>query len=417
MRNQSLRCVSTATALAFAWCALGADAGEEQAVLRISAGSLQFEERVIWDQGEYIYGIAAADLDGDGDPDLTSSDAQTHVLFWYENDGRGNLTQRLIGDNDPGYLERHVVGDVNGDGHPDIVIVKNKVGHILWFENSGTPADDQRWTRHVITTSFMRAYDVALSDLDGDGDLDVAGSAFRSDLFSWFENPGPSGLSKQWNQYVFDQEIANTRTIVAADINRDGRPDLLGTATFGDLVAWYENTGQEGEARFRRHEIDREFLHPGHGHPVDLDADGDIDLTMAYGMRVEAGKTNSHQAAWYENVGRPGDGAKWKRHEIGSVLYGYEAVTGDLDGDGDLDVVATGCGGGHADKGELCWFENPGDPKGRWKKCSLHQDWDLLNQVVIMDLDQDGRLDFAACSEQGTFYWWRNLGPTLSGAD
>ena len=52
--------------------------------------TLQFEERVIWDQGEYIYGIAAADLDGDGDLDLTSSDAVTHVLYWYENDGHGH---------------------------------------------------------------------------------------------------------------------------------------------------------------------------------------------------------------------------------------------------------------------------------------------------------------------------------------
>ena len=417
MKSRCSKNALIAIVLATVPCTYGPEAAGERAAIRITGGSLRFEERVIWDQGKYIFGISSADLDGDGDPDLTCSDAKSNVLVWYENDGHGNLTRRVIGENDPGLLERHAVGDVNGDGHPDVVIVKNNVGHLLWFENSGTPKDGKHWTRHVITTSFMKAYDVALSDLDGDGDLDVGGSAFRGDLFAWFENPGPAGLSKEWAQFVFDRDIANTRTVVAADINRDGRPDLVGTATFGDLVAWYENTGEAGEARFRRHDIDREFVQPGQGHAVDLDTDGDLDVIMAYGMRVEAGETNSHKAAWYENVGRPGDGVKWERHVVGSVLYGFEAVTGDLDGDGDLDIVATGCGGGKADKGEVCWFENPGDPKGRWKKGSLRQNWEPLNQVIVVDLDQDGRLDFAACSEQGSFYWWKNLGPTPAAAE
>ncbi len=68
----------------------------------ISSGPLDFEERLIINNvGGYIYGIGAADLDGDGDLDLTSADSIYDELMWYENDGQGNLTQRLIG-NFPG---------------------------------------------------------------------------------------------------------------------------------------------------------------------------------------------------------------------------------------------------------------------------------------------------------------------------
>ena len=391
-----------------------AEVSGQEEVITLTSGPLRFEERLVFGDGIYMYGIGASDLDADGDLDLTSADTRTQELLWYENDGRGNLTTRMIAGKDLGHIERHATGDINGDGHLDLVIVKNWIGHLVWFENSGTPRDGKHWRQHVITTSFMRAYDVALVDLDDDGDLDVAASAFRGDCFAWFENPGPAGLSRQWKQYVFDKNIANTRTVLTTDINRDGKVDLLGTATFDNLTIWYENTGQPGEKLFRRHVIDDQVLQPTHGQPVDMDDDGDPDVLMASGMRVDAKEKNSHQVAWYENVGSPGVGSQWKKHIIGKLIYGYEAVSGDLDGDGDLDVIATGCQG-LSGAGKVCWFENTGDPKGSWKKHHI-KDYPLVAQVIVMDLDKDGRLDIAASSEKGTFYWWKNLGRASSGA-
>ena len=265
MKHRFHSSASVVMAVVFVLSVHVADAAEKRETLSITAGTLQFEERLISGNGIYVFGISATDLDGDDDLDLTSSDARTNELFWYENDGQGNLTKRKIAEKDPGLLERHATGDINGNGHPDVVIVKNNSGHLLWFENSGTPGDGKLWRRHVITTDFMRAYDVALVDLDDDGDLDVAASAFRADLFAWFENPGPAGLSKEWKKYVFDKNIANTRTVLTTDINGDGKIDLLGTATFDNLTIWYENTGEPGEKLFRRHVIDDKTLETGYG--------------------------------------------------------------------------------------------------------------------------------------------------------
>src|SRR5207247_2123723 len=83
---------------------------------------------------------------------------------------------------------------------------------------------------------------------------------------------------------------------------------------------------------------------PAHGHPVDLDGDGDLDVVMAFGIAAAVGNDSpdSHQIAWYENLGQ-GLGAEWKKHPIAaSFPQGFEAVAGDLDGAGDLDVAEPG---------------------------------------------------------------------------
>jgi hypothetical protein len=390
---------------------IAAATAEQPVLATFTSGGLKFEERSVWDGGQYVYGLTAVDVDADGDLDLTTADARVNNLLWHENDGKGGLTLHVIGENDPGYLERHDWGDINDDGKLDVVIMLNKLGHVLWFEQGESPKDPKSWKRHVISEEFLRAYDVELADLDGDGDLDVAASAYTGDGFSWFENPGKDAVTKPWKQYQFDKapEIANTRTIAAVDFNRDGKLDLLGTGTFGHHIVWYEHTGQPGEKMFRRHVIDNKTLAPTHGHPVDLDGDGDLDFVMASGMRGNVNDKNSNQAAWYENLDPANSGLGWKKHLIGNVAYGFEAVTGDLDGDGDLDVIASGCSGGGAKPGQLCWFENSGDPKAAWKRHPF-KDYPSPCTIIVMDLDGDGKLDIACGSEEGLCRWWRNVG-------
>ncbi|WP_010583423.1 FG-GAP repeat domain-containing protein [Schlesneria paludicola] len=390
--------------------------GHSEDAPSITSGPLWFTEHLVWGDGKYVYGLMATDIDGDGDLDLSTAGVHSDVLLWHENDGTGNLKSHLICRDEPGYLERHDWGDLNGDGRLDVVIVKNRIGHLIWFEQNGTPADKESWKRHVISTDFMRAYDVSLADLDGDGDLDVAASAYTGDCFSWFENPGRENVNDPWTQHKFDQgsDIANTRTIAAVDVNRDGKLDLIATGTYGHHTLWYENTGAIGSNRFRRHVIDDKTKMPTHGHPVDLDSDGDPDVIMAFGIRGALADHDSHLVAWYENVGLNGTGAEWKKHVIGRVDYGFEAVAGDLDGDGDLDVIASGCSGGQPGLGELCWFENLGTARGEWKKHAFKA-YPAAVQVIVMDLDRDGKLDIAACSEAGSCFWWKNLGHTKLG--
>src|SRR5262249_39699804 len=140
----------------------------------------------------------------------------------------------------------------------------------------------------------------------------------------------------------------------------------------------------------------------------DMDGDGDTDVVMALGFNAPAGQKETHQVVWYENVGKPGDGTRWKKHLIGELEGAFEAVAADLNGDGKPDGVATAWG----PKGRVVWFENPGDPRGKWTMHALKDDWPRANAVVVADLNGDKRPDIAAVAERGSneLRWWRNEG-------
>ncbi len=398
----------------------GRPTAQPEAPKTFSSGPLRLTEQRILGNYSYSYACVAADLDGDGDLDLTSADAEPHCnLYLLKNEGHGKFLHSFVQkyameDNQPVRLERHATGDINGDGLPDVVIVDNSKWDIRWFENPGAERLTQPWTLHRICASgdVPGSYDVALADFDGDGDLDVAASSWRyGNRFDWFENPGEPKNADTWIRHEIESMVGETRTIAVADFNRDGHPDLLGTSRTGNQIMWYANSGQPKSEPWLKTVIDAETVAPAHGHPTDLDGDGDIDIVMAFG--IAAGVSNdapeSHQVAWYENVGAAGTGNEWHKHSIAaSFPQGFEAVAEDLDGDGDQDVVATGW----SPQGRIAWFENTGDPTKLWQHHRIKDNWPNAVTVIVADLDLDGRPDIVACAERGAneLRWWKNEG-------
>jgi hypothetical protein len=403
-----------------------------------ASGEVRFSETLIADKYQYPYGVVAADLDGDGDLDLTSQDIIGSTpnrdeptfssLYWFQNDGKGSFTKHVIHQGEPGWFERHAVGDIDGDGRSDIVIVNNRDGHLIWFANPDPPTG--LWKRCVISTKCSRAYDVVLADFDGDNDPDAAASGYISGEMTWYSNPGKAHGDQEWTKHLIDDKMPEARTIGVGDFNRDGKPDLLGASVgianvpadvtdvkqHGASIVWYENSGQPGPQLWKKHIIDDRSRAPIHGHSFDLDGDGDLDVVMALGMREELTPEKTHHVAWYENVGTPGLGHSWRKLHIGDLPYAFEAVPEDIDGDGDIDVAATAWAKGD----KLVWFENERNPQAKWTLHTIKENWKSANQLIVVDIDGDKRLDIAATADNGSsriryqgakdVRWWRNLG-------
>ena len=366
---------------------------------------IKFTEHLVMAGFEYAYGISAVDLTGSGALDLVAADTDVG-LYWFENDGQGNFTQHIIHERTGEWLERHEIADINGDGRPEIVIVDNINACVLWFEFDGDPRDRNSWRHHYINDGgLVGAYDVAIADFDGDGDLDVAASSWRKgNKFVWFEN-----RNGQWIKHLIEDNIAETRTICAADIDGDGKIDLLGTARVGNQVVWYQNPGDPVNQPWQKHLIDTS-PQPIHGHPVDMDRDGDLDVVMALGMLPpeDGAPFEHHQIVWYENDGNPTQGP-WRKHIICDYFpHAFEAVAADLDNDGHIEVVATAW----HETGRVALFKHQGDPRGPWTMQLLKDGWTRADQIIVADLNGNGRLDIVAAAERDSneLRWWRNEG-------
>lgn len=380
---------------------------------RLESGKPAFQESLIRGGYGYAYGIATVDLDKDGDLDIFSSDTTDDKtsskvngkLLWYENLGAGKFAERTIASGETGWFERMAAGDIDGDGWPDVAVVLNRAGSVAWFRNPGKPAAGP-WARHpIVTEKLPGAYDVALGDFDGDGRLDaVASSWARGNRFVSFPNPGPEGFGADWPAQVIDENQPETRTVRVADIDSDGRADIIGTASRGNLLAWYGNTDEPGGPPAWKKNVISTAAAPIHGQAVDMDGDGDVDIVMAHGMRGDLAEASTHEIAWYENASK---GLRWVRHVVGPLPGAFEAAAADLDGDGRKDIVATAWG----TPGRVAWFRNPGAAGGTWPIEILKDRWPNANSVIAADLDGDSRPDVVATAERGAneLRWWKSL--------
>ena len=264
---------------------------------------IKFTEHLISSEFAYAYGTSIIDLTGNGHLDIVAGDTNVG-LYWFENDGKCNFTRHVVHLQTGEWIERHSWGDVDGDGRPEMVGIDNIRGAVYYFDITGDPRDPKSWVQHYIDPlgDLPGAYDTTVADFDGDGNLDVAASSWRKgNKFTWYEN-----REGEWVKHTIDDNIAETRTVCAVDMNGDGKVDILGTAATAGQVMWYENPGGPVNQPWKKHIID--FTpRPIHGHPVDMDGDGDVDVILATGLTPGHDDVNCFygQIVWYENQGSP----------------------------------------------------------------------------------------------------------------
>lgn len=271
------------------------------------------------------------------------------------------------------------MGDIDADGNPDLVL-----GGVIWFRNPGPGGGT--WKRIVIDR--MRAHDIELADLDGDGRIDVVArdqSAFgkAGDKVILYRQAGP----ESWQRRVL--ACPHGEGLKLADLDRDGDADVV----LGGR--WFENPGAVHEKEWAEHVFTAEWTHPdAKVETADINGDGRIDIVLT--PAELAGQV--YRVSWFEAPADPR--GKWPEHVIAD---GVEAVlhslaVADMDRDGTMDVVTAEMHQGK-DPDEVIVYRNAGSGRA-WRKQVISTAGS--HDVAAADLDGDGRIDLVGANHGGS---------------
>ena len=316
--------------------------------------------------------MEAIDLNQDGFQDIVfaghSGSANTLGLYWAE-----NKTTELSLTNT---FERHLISlsdnlyhfniiDLDGDGDLDIAGATRATEennyytpyqgkHIVWYENDG----QQNFSRHVIT-STEGANQLAINDFNRDGLLDIV-SAYAGSVKLWAQQADKTFVATE----IFSDSGANLELAASAEVNGDDRPDIIisGRNYFRALL----NTT---DGYTLKHLADNSFCvraspvpydgcisyEASHLQVLDIDQDGDDDIGFTSSI-FGAGLGWLRQDSDHSFYYHPND---YFSDESAESVNG--ATWADIDGDGDIDVSVVyrdGSVSSNYNAPTLAWYEN-----------------------------------------------------------
>ena len=275
-------------------------------------------------------------------PDLIISDMRSGEVRLWESGGPATASMELAHLSHPAHA---VTTDLDGDGINELVVADlgsflpddHQLGKVWWLrpQAAGTP-----WKAVEFATGLSRVCDVEPADIDGDGDTDLVVAEFgwrKSGRILLLRNQGMKDSVPIMEVEVLDPRHG-TIHVPVADLNGDGRPDFVALISQEhEVIEAFLNCGNgEWERQPIYAALDPSFGSSGI-ELVDLDADGDLDVLYTNGDSFDSALIKPyHGVRWLENKGT----FPFTVHHITAFPGAHRALAADLDGDGDLDVVA-----------------------------------------------------------------------------
>lgn len=184
--------------------------------------------------------VFACDLDLDGDVDiLASSTFSDKGIWWFENIQNASSWSGKKFIANVNIPQSIFAADLNGDGFPDVISIAVNLNKIIWFENyqNGSFGPEQ-----TVGSSVNFPSSIFAADFNRDGFVDVLVAIQGDNRISWFENYANNG---SWSPEKIITNSTNTvKMVYAADFNGDRFLDVISASSGDDKVAWYENIGK-----------------------------------------------------------------------------------------------------------------------------------------------------------------------------
>jgi hypothetical protein len=294
-----------------------------------------------------LFGLALGDLDGDGRLDVVVSNWKDNSVSVLQNSSSiGNLSFGSQIDLPVGAQPEGIaVADLDGDGRPDIIVANEGSGTVSILHNLSVPG---QLTANSFATAFQLSAGsgtsaVTVGDLDGDGrpEIVAVNDSRVQDTLVIFKNVGTNGVLTTSSFASGVVLSGGGNSVAIGDLDGDGLPDLAVGSYGHGTVSVLRNTGTPGVISTSTFATPVNFATGGSVHQVaiaDLDGDGLPDLAAVTEM--------PDQLLLFKNTSSPGTISTSSFASPVIFNGGYNEATvaiGDLNGDGQPDIIVGNC--------------------------------------------------------------------------
>ena len=296
-----------------------------------------------------------------------------------------------------------VIGDLDGDGKPDVVVANVYDGSIWIYRNISTNGTltAASFAPPVIFTiggGSDSTWGLTLADLTGDGRLDIVVANRNLNIVSIFQNfCTPGNITTNSFGVRVDLPVAGVPVSVAvADLDGDGKPDIITADQASNVVSVLKNIGTSGTITTNSFAAPINFAvgpSPAFMAIADLDGDGKPDVVTVNGG------DNNNAVSVLRNISTVGNIAFAPTVNFPGLPSSLDVAIGDVDGDGKPDLAVSSFNNGQA----VSIYRNTSTPGSiTTNSFAPHVDFAVGgwgNTVAIGDLDGDGKPDVVVLTQ------------------
>ncbi|HTL73633.1 MAG TPA: FG-GAP-like repeat-containing protein, partial [bacterium] len=292
------------------------------------------------------YLIVAADVDGDGRLDLVTTEVSANLVSVFRNLATpGSLSSNsfaprvsfLVGSG-PRAL---AVADLDGDGRPEIVSANYGSSTVSILRNVSSPGQisSNSFAPRLDLPTGSGTHGLALADLDGDGKPDIATANAAANTISLLRNLATPGslTSASFAPAVVLAGPTYPHFLRAADLDGDGKLELILTSYMGQSVSVYLNRATPGTLTPLSFAPRVEFALGARGHTISIgDLNGDSKPDVVVDCEIP------DRVCVFQNLGVPGSftsGSFAARVDLPGGYNVWGSSVGDLDGDSRPDIL------------------------------------------------------------------------------